>query len=282
MHISQLFIHPVKSLRGFSVDAAKLTPQGLQHDRQWMVVSESKRFITQRKYPQMALIHTAIENQQLILTKPSQKGFPPLIIDINTIPRPKAFDAVIWKDTCQVLDEGTVASQWLSKALGIEAPVHLVRMADTPRPQSKPEILGEDTHTYFADAAPFLVANEASLERVNEQLADEGHLPVLMENFRPNIVVTGIKAFAEHDIQQLTHENYTLKHCYPCKRCIMPTIDTKTGIRHPQQEPFSLIADINPMPENAKAPAFGENAILLRGEDQHIRVGDVLDYSEGS
>jgi len=39
----------------------------------------------------------------------------------------------------------------------------------------------------FGDFAPYLIANEASLAAVNEELPS----PVTMERFRPNVVVSG-------------------------------------------------------------------------------------------
>jgi uncharacterized protein len=274
MHISQLFLFPVKSLRGFSVNAARLTPQGLEHDRFWMIINDNNQFVTQRKLSQMVLIRTAIHKDQLILSSPQQTS--PLIIPINQTPSSAAFAASVWKDTCQVLDEGEKASMWLSTALNSASPLRLVRMASQPRPQSKPDLLGAHTHTHFADAAPFLIANEASLNAVNQQLIAANHLPVPMENFRPNIVVSGLEAFAEHQLNGLQHNYYHFKHCYPCQRCVIPTIHIETGIRHAQQQPFSLIADINAMPNNNKAPAFGENAILMAGVGNAIQVGDIL------
>jgi uncharacterized protein YcbX len=277
MHISQLFIYPVKSLRGFSVQTATLTPQGLQYDRQWMIINENNTFVTQRKMPHMVLIHTRIEKNRLVLSVPSKPQLPPLTIDMLSPPTSPAIEATVWKDTCSVIDEGKTASDWLHRALGnTKHTLRLVRMATVPRPQSQPHLLGKHTHTYFADAAPFLITNTASLKRVNQQLQAANYDTVPMENFRPNIVITGLDAFQEHAIEQLHHADYQLKHCYPCQRCIMPTINIDTGERHPQQQPFSCIADINAMPNNAKAPAFGENAILLNGDASTIRVGDTL------
>lgn len=277
MHISQLFIYPVKSLRGFSTKEATLTPQGLAYDRQWMIINEKNNFVTQRKYAQLVLIHTRIEGQQLILSLANQSVLAPLVINMDQTPSTDVIEATIWKDTCLVIDEGADASQWLHKALGeTTPPLRLVRMASTPRPQSQPELLGENTHTYFADAAPFLITNEASLDKVNKQLQTANHHPVPMENFRPNIVLTGIDAFTEHTIKHIHHPHYQFTHCYPCQRCVIPTIDITTGIRHPKQQPFSCIANINAMPNNPKAPAFGENAILQRGDQSTIHVGDVL------
>ncbi|MGS2718457.1 MOSC domain-containing protein [Eionea flava] len=279
--IEQLYLYPVKSLRGFTLEAAVLTPQGLQHDRQWMIIDSNNKFVTQRKYAQMVLIHTAFREhdgkKQLVLSHSQKTDITPLTIDVNSAPTGTPFDATIWKDTCAVLDEGQAASDWLSAALGIPQ-LRLVRMAHTPRPQSKPELLGDNTHTYFADAAPYLIANEKSLAEINLQMANNSHAPVPMENFRPNIVLQGLTAFEEHEIAGFEHEfgAYTLSHRYPCQRCVMPTVNIETGERHPKQQPFSLIRDINPMPDNPKAPAFGENAILLQGDGEVIRVGDCV------
>lgn len=294
--ISQLFIFPVKSLRGIAVDEAKLTPLGLQWDRHWMLIDENNQFISQRKYPSMVLIQTGIDKQCLILRK---KGMDDLHIPLNTFNQEisnqkKTFrtsiraslkttiKATIWKDQCDVIDEGEAASTWLHEALLMEneklkGKIRLVRMApNAQRPQSKPELLGETTTTEFADAAPYLICNQSSLDQLNNQLITINEQAVTMERFRPNIVISGIDAFNEHDIDTLQHADYTLRHCYPCQRCVMTTIDIVRAQRHPQQQPFRLLTKMNTMPDNPKAPAFGENAILLRGENTRIRVGDNL------
>ncbi len=274
--ISQLFVYPVKSLRGYTLESAQLSPQGLIYDRQWMIINDDNIFVTQRKYSEMILIHTRIESGQLILSKPNDTTLEPLVIEINRTPVTPAFEAKVWKDMCWVLDEGEQASQWLSRALNISQRLRLVRMSDIQRPQSKPDLLGKETHTYFADAAPFLVTNEASLVALNTHLNTQGIESVTMERFRPNIVVQGLDAFAEHDIKGLANDQYALNHCYPCQRCVVPTIDIETGQRHGQRQPFSMLAEINGMPENAKVPAFGENATLVSGDGGFIHVGDTV------
>ncbi|MGH1487631.1 MAG: MOSC domain-containing protein [Cellvibrionaceae bacterium] len=277
--ITQLFLFPVKSLRGIQVNAATLTNTGFMYDRYWMIVKPDGGFITQRQFPKMVLINTILTKDFLILSK---DGIPDLFIPLQFQQKePNSFTAKIWKDTCQVIDEGADASQWLSKAIGTPKPVRLVRMKrNTKRTQSKAHLLGDQTHTVFADAAPYLICNEASLHAVNNSLTKNGFDQVTMERFRPNIVIKGLAAFAEHNVKQLAHQHYQFKHCYPCQRCIIPTIDIETANRHPQQQPFTLISDLNAMPENPKAPAFGENAILEYGEDTILSVGDTLDVTQ--
>ncbi len=276
VQVSELYLYPVKSLRGFQLQQAVLTNQGLAFDRFWMVIDENNRFITQRKLAAMVLIHTTLSEGQLILSKPSDSDLGSLIINAHQAPDSDPFTATVWKDECLVIDEGDEASQWITQAIGSTQTLRLVRMAEQPRSQSKPELLGAHTSTLFADAAPFLVANTASLTAVNNNLQQHSYDSVTMEHFRPNIVITGIDAFVEHQINTLTHDHYELSHCYPCQRCIIPTINPDTAEKHPKQQPFSLISDINAMPNNPKAPAFGENAILVHGEGHSISIGDTL------
>lgn len=292
IEISQLFIFPVKSLRGIAVNNAELTATGFKWDRHWMIVKPDGGFITQRQFPHMVLIHTQLTADAVVLSK---TGMNDLIIPFtapsSTTPSSKTsdeketraviteavFDAIIWKDNCKVIDEGESASNWITEAINAPKALRIVRMASGhKRPQSKPALLGDATHTLFSDAAPILVCNNNSLKSLNTSLTKQQFDPVVMENFRPNIVLNGLDAFDEHNNKGLYNEYYELTHCYPCQRCIVPTINIHTGTRHPKQEPFSLLAKLNAMPDNNKAPAFGENTIVTKGIGELVSVGDQL------
>ena len=189
-----------------------------------MVINDKNNYVTQRQLPEMVLIHTRIEENQLVLFKPSAPDLAPLRIIMDHTPNSTPLTATIWGDKCEVIDEGQQARDWLAEALGrynLNSSLRLVRMSNKPRPQRKPEVLGKQTHTHFADVAPFLVANEDSLAMVNQQLLQHQLSPVTMENFRPNIVLQGITAFTEHRSTGFTHDDYQFKHCFPCKRCII-------------------------------------------------------------
>jgi uncharacterized protein YcbX len=284
VEVHQLFIYPVKSLRGIDVRDAELTATGFRWDRHWMITKSDGGFITQRQFSNMVLIQPKLTANTMILSK---AGMNDLIIpfknmdeaDLTETPS----DAKIWKDHCKVVDEGAVAGAWITEAINAPKPLRLVRIArGHQRPQSRPELLGETTHTLFADAAPILVCNVNSLEALNTSLIKQQFDPVEMDNFRPNIVLSGLDAFDEHTVKSLCHEHYELTHCYPCQRCIIPTINVYTGIKNPQQEPFSLLAKLNAMPDNKKAPAFGENAIVTRGLGARVHVGDRLKHLQGA
>jgi uncharacterized protein YcbX len=278
IEINQLFIYPVKSLRGIAVSNAELTATGLKWDRHWMITKPDGGFITQRQFPKMVLIQSQLTADSLMLSK---IGMNDLIIPFKNTGEAESTetltDAKVWKDSCKVTDEGETASDWITEAINAPKALRLVRMANGhKRPQSRPELLGKATHTLFADAAPILICNVDSLRALNSSLIKQQLDPVEMDNFRPNIVIKGLDAFDEHTLKGLHNEHYELKHCYPCQRCIIPTINIYTGIKNSRQEPFSLLAKLNAMPDNKKAPAFGENTIVTQGVGKRVRVGDLL------
>lgn len=271
IEITGLTVYPVKSMKGIALESAVLTPKGLEHDRRFMVVRDNGAFVTQRDRPQMALVHTALEPGGLVLSRP---GFGQTFVPLDG-EEGERIHTRVWKDECETTDQGEVVSNWLTECLESTEPLRLVSMArDYVRPQGKPDKLGEKTQTLFADAAPFLVANEGSLAQLNGELALRGHEAVPMNRFRPNIVVSGLPAFSEHSSGVLQAENFAFRLCYPCQRCVVTTIDQLTAVKNPGWEPYKTLCDINPMPDNRKAPAFGQNAVLETGAGSIIRLGD--------
>ncbi len=287
MEISQLFIYPVKSLRGIRVTQAELTPLGLRFDRHWMIINDKDQFVTQRKHPRMVLVKTKLDNDYLYL---SSQGMEDLKISlaVDTDQLSNTTKATIWNDECTVTIENDIANQWITDALESKKPLRLVRMADGhQRPQSKAERFGENNTTQFADAVAYLLCHESSLDRLNESLTEKQLTPCDIEQFRPNIVIKNsldkeqptLAAFQEHQVQKFANSHYGFISCDPCQRCIMPTINLLTAIKDPQQEPYKSLVQLNPMPDNPKAPAFGQNLTLLsKSIGQTITVGDEMSF----
>lgn len=59
--ISEIWIYPVKSCRGIQLKSASTTKTGFQYDRQFMLVDNSGKFITQRQQPMLSQIITDID-----------------------------------------------------------------------------------------------------------------------------------------------------------------------------------------------------------------------------
>jgi len=283
--ITQLFVYPVKSLAGIAVDHWPATPTGFKHDRQFMLVDDKQRFVTQRQEHRMTLIKTSLHQHKTLTTlelnyqdqKPQRLTLDKATLTPNS---DQVFTAKIWSDDVQVFEPCRATSAWLSQAL--EKCVRLVALVER-RPQSQPERFGASSHTVFADAAPYLIANQTSLDTLNAELAAQSLTQVDMRRFRPNIVVQGeLPAFAEHGVSKLknnarSEQQFSLiDHC---QRCVMTTIDPDLGTRDAKLEPFNTLCRINPMPATAPprrkaAPAFAVNGLLNGDNIEEISVGD--------
>ena len=64
--IAGLSVYPVKSCRGVDTHRVHVLPTGLAHDgvrdREWMVVDARGRFLTQREFPDLALVRTVVRD----------------------------------------------------------------------------------------------------------------------------------------------------------------------------------------------------------------------------
>ena len=273
VEVTGLRIYPVKSMKGIACQQAKLTPEGLLHDRRFMVIRSNGRFVTQRDMPRMSLVSVELEDCGISLSmgEASRITVPFDCVD------GQRFTTKVWGDTCETVDQGESISRWLTESLESSDTLRLVAMAPGyTRPQGKSDVLGAQTHTLFADAAPFLIANEASLQALNNELLARSLDAVPMNRFRPNIIVRGPGAFEEHHTGALFGNDLSFHFHHPCQRCIVTTIDQDTARRHPQREPFNTLCEINPMPGSDRQPAFGHNVSLARGEGSTISVGDIL------
>ena len=252
--LSQLWVYPVKSLRGYAVNEVKLTATGAEHDRQWMVVSPDGDFRTQRKHPKMCLISTHIDAAS---DTPLTLGHA----DAGSVSAPRgggyAISAKVWNDTVQAEDCGDEVAAWLTATLNI--PCRLVFM-----PQGSERAVPESDATVgFADAYPLLLCNEASLNDFNQHLeADIG-----MNRFRPNVVVSGASAWAEDEWREIEAGETRLTINSPCTRCVMPSVDPDTGEKQPV-----VIDALNAHRRFGYETRFGQNASF--DKNGYLRVGD--------
>jgi uncharacterized protein YcbX len=124
--LSGLFIYPVKSTRGIAQASARLTPLGLEWDRQWMIVDERGVFLSQRTHPHLARVVPRIEADALVLAAPELTELRvPLHVDAEAI------EVRVWDDHMSAIPQGAHADEWLSWAVG--QPVRLVRVAGMDR-----------------------------------------------------------------------------------------------------------------------------------------------------
>jgi uncharacterized protein YcbX len=266
--IARLFIYPVKSCAGVELQEAVLTETGLDLDRAWMVVDAQGRFVTQRQLPRMALVRPQMKHSEVVLRAP---GMLALHLQIDAVE--EAMKVRIWDDVVSAYDMGAVAAQWFSDFLG--QPLRLVRFDPEQRRLSSPRwTAGIEAENQFSDGFPLLVIGQGSLDGLNARLVAAGYGAVGMERFRPNIVLAGLQPHEEDSLEEIrivTGEEVQLRPVKPCGRCPIPNVDPVTAQVSPQ-----VLETLRGYRRNEKlqgAAAFGMNAIVLRGFDQVLRVG---------
>lgn len=260
LQISQLIIYPVKSMGGIAVDRARVTDRGFFCDRRWMLVGPDHVFMTQREWPSMALF-------RLELLPDALKVASLLCPDMLVIPFRSSLEAFadvrVWEDVCRAQFVSAEVDAWFTSALG--TPCRLVHMPDETLRVVDPKYVPEGGITSFADAFPFLLIGQASLEDLNSRLAQ----PLPMDRFRPNIVVTGGTPFQEDSLGSFTIRNIRFRVVKPCARCVITTIDQRTA--ESGKEPLQTLARYR---AQDKKILFGQN--LAHEGLGELAVGDEL------
>lgn len=231
--ISQLFIYPVKSLGGIEVTEAHLTDRGLRYDRRWMLVDGNNQFLTQREHPEMCLLQTAIQDNELIVY---DKNNPEDNIHVVLQPPPVSatIPVQVWDDACNAQLVSNAADAWFSAKLSMQC--RLVYMPDSEKRKVDPEYAGENDITSFSDGYPLLIIGQASLDDLNSRLAK----PLSINRFRPNIVFTGGKPHDEDIMAHVKINNIDLYGVKLCARCTITTINQATAEK--AKEPLKTLA----------------------------------------
>jgi uncharacterized protein YcbX len=228
---------PVKSCRGHEVRSAMVEPWGLAGDRRWLVVDDDGTCVTAREHPRMLLITPEpAPDGGLALTSPDA---PPLAVDV-----PSADELVpvqVWKSELVAALASAKACAWFSKVIGES--VRLVYLDDPTRRRPNPAFALPTDYVSFADAYPLLLASTASLDALNDWIAEgtraaEGPLP--MTRFRPNVVVSGSVPWEEDGWRRIRIGEALFRVVKGCDRCTMTMTDPDSALRG--KEPIATLA----------------------------------------
>lgn len=276
--LSDLYIYPVKSAAGIAVQQAQLTARGLQYDRRWMVVDARGKFMTQRQFPQMALIGVSIDEGASCL-RLSALGMPdlPVWVGLDSGVRNEPFDRVdveVWGDRTTAIAVGPKSQQWLTEFIGIDC--QLVYMPDNCNRPTAHGQFGSDNLVSFADGYPYLLISEASLTGLNQKLIAQEREPVTMQRFRPNFVISGVKTPHDEDAWQQVQVGATVFDLPKlCDRCSIPNVNPTTGDRG--KEPTKTLATYRAWD---KGIWFGQNCVVQSPSNldaKTLHVGDTVE-----
>ncbi|XP_054836305.1 mitochondrial amidoxime reducing component 2-like [Eublepharis macularius] len=273
--VSELFIYPVKSCRGVSVQRAEVTELGLRkgdlRDRCWTVIKEDGCILSAKQKPRLVLVSVSYESGYLTLSAPGMKtlSIPVKLPVTNSICNCSHFGVHAEGRDC-----GDEAAQWITTFLNSKPYrlVHYETDMKTRKPVSFLPLFQPTDEVAYAEASPILLISEASLEDLNARLEKK----IAMTNFRPNIVVTGCAPYEEDTWIEILIGQVQLRGRMSCPRCIFTTVDPNTGVMD-KNEPLKTLKSYRkcgPSEQHAfkNDPPFG----WLYGVDKTgvLQVGD--------
>ena len=261
MKISQINIYPIKSLGGINLIDANVEVSGFQYDRNWMLVDQNGKFLTQRTLPEMALLQVALGKDHLLVYH-SLKTSERIKIPIDELSGEK-IKSNVWDDAVTTMHVSAEVDKWFSSQLNVNC--HLVKMDLENKRYIENKYSFNNEHVSFADSMPFLLIGQSSLDDLNSKLKE----PLPMTRFRPNIVFTGGQAFAEDDWKDIQIGQLRFRVTKPCARCVMTTINQETGTKG--KEPLKTLAQYRNVGGKI---LFGQNLIAL--DKGKIAVGEEI------
>jgi len=259
--LQEIYLYPIKSLGGISVQEALVEERGFRHDRRWMLVDKKGDFVTQRQHPQLALLQVAISETQLEVFSKGDDSRR-IAFDLDLVSN-QELQVSIWGDQVLARVVSVEVSRWFSDFLQME--LDLVVMPESSHRKMDPRYAVQGESVSFADGMPYVMIGQASLDELNGRLAD----PVGMDRFRPNLVFSGGEAYAEDQFKKLQIGEVEFQVVKPCARCVLITVNQQTGEKG--KEPLATLATYRTV--NNKV-YFGQNAVALT--QGIVRVGDPI------
>ncbi|KAF3767021.1 hypothetical protein M406DRAFT_345265 [Cryphonectria parasitica EP155] len=314
MKVTQLYVYPIKSLRGISLQHAKLDRQGVQYDRRFMLLKTHDdghlEPIEVVRFPACALftpeivdgnivVRCQIPEEPLVPPAPEQKTtlHIPLDPDISGL---GTVEVDLYGSKCLGYCMPDKYSSWFSSCFGLKA--MLVYIGDARRPvlgTMSPAVAQEqktqgwlssmtsyltgtghpqDPHWLtFTCVAAFLITTESSVKDVSGRLPEGEEMD--MRKFRPNIVIDGGEPFEEDFWGEIAVDGGPrLVLTGNCGRCASINVDYKTGRPGTGESGKvlkKLMRDRRVDRGNRWSPIFGRYGFLLDDEAE-ISVGNVV------
>ncbi|KAL9068466.1 MAG: hypothetical protein Q9157_006504 [Trypethelium eluteriae] len=310
MKVSELYIYPIKSLRGIALSRSEIARLGFPFDRRFMLYKVHREDTGVRyekmqvsEFTGMCLFYTDIEypdekdpSGKLFVTHHEPNNGPRETIEVPLIPETRRLDVLdvdLHHSPTQAYNMGVHYNKWFSKWFGFE--VIFVFLGTNRRRalfpgltdgQSNKSWMSSITSTIlpfgwgkdeeeklsFADCAPFLVVSKTSLRNVSARLPDGEEMDIT--KFRPNIILEGAEEEWEEDFWgEMSIGDANLKLLHNCGRCSSINVDYNTGKPGTGESGTmlkKLMKDRRVDPGAKWSPIFGRYAYLYPDNDGQV------------
>lgn len=247
MKIVDLVIYPIASCRGISLSRGTICPQGLLHDRKFIIAARKDEdadylHMDMKRCPALALVKPSVEGSKLRITHTvSGKS---ILVDLEPDTTGlKYLDnrIILWKCPYSPFVLDASFGVFLRDVVGVRGQdVQLCYKSDKKRligGNMPPK--GTQNHNRQIEASmhasfPLLVTTTASLKHLNSRLPESE--AVGMERFRANIILDGSEPWEEDDWLTLVttaaypdYKSHKIHVTARCGRCTITTVSLASG-----------------------------------------------------
>ena len=259
--LTEINIYPLKSLGGISLDSTFAGERGLKYDRRYLLVDENGEFLTQRDLPQLALLKLSFAENGFKVLNIVDDSFNTIPLESESIEKSKV---KIWGDLCNAIIVDKKLDEWFSDILKFKC--SLVYMPDNEKRIVEKKYETADHIVSFADAYPYLIIGQSSLNDLNSRLEN----PIPMNRFRPNLVFSGGNPYEEDNWKVFKIGDVNSKAVKPCARCMITTTDQQTAERN--KEPLKTLSEYRKIEGKVM---FGMNVVC--NKQGFVKIGDKIE-----
>ncbi|MDL2341711.1 MAG: MOSC N-terminal beta barrel domain-containing protein [Patescibacteria group bacterium] len=276
-HVAELHSYPIKGCGSLSHESVSVTERGLAYDREWLLVDHRGSFISQRRYPELAVVQPAISDSELTATIPSF-GSVSVALESSHSTGQAEQSVEFFNKAGTGRTQSAEANSFFSDYLGIQ--VSLLR-TEQPRPvNEKYRRYGAAASLGFADGFPMLLTSKASLAKLNSNL----EAPVGIDRFRANIVIDGdsLEPYAEDRWRTLTIGNLRAYIVRACARCAVPDVDQQTGQRDSDRSVTKALRATRhgiDRYSSTRGDFFGQNLVHVYQPASQLALGQLVTVS---
>lgn len=300
MHVSRIFIHPVKSLKGIEVEESEIDDYGFKYDRVYTLATGPRdtkgpwETYNQKNEPRLALVNTAIEDDNIVVSyngrelripaDPSKVSTDGPTVTLNMYGNTcECFDITDKYDISSVFN-GVIEPKVLP-SVRLLAPK--VRLVLGENPTYKPENMQtwdkfaksvpRKMETAFHDLFPCHCVTSASLEalQLHVNSGPDQSYEVVPQNFRPNIVIENEDPWEEDDWESVRIGNHEWFLALSAPRCPITTVDLNEGKFRKSKEVLRSLGKFRVL-NKGDSPCFGRY-MAHRDPNTIVHVGDPVE-----
>jgi len=246
VQIVDICLYPVKGCQPFHVKSWNMTLTGLQYDRHFVVVDDKHRVVTLKANHNLGRLHPTIvfddENRASVVIRDSQSG------ESITVSCDKSLqvedDVHVWLTSVLRRSCDSEGRKYYLRHDGLHNshPVLVCNVSSLHDLQMRiaSKNMGWTWKTWCKVASYVPSILSSSVSAVTSKLLEKT-VDVVMDRFRPNIVISGVKAYDEDNISEMKISAITLHKEADCGICYTSVVNPTTLKNDESLEPMQTL-----------------------------------------